>query len=56
MTKIINDVRLNIKLKLFLVKTPIIKIEKIVFVNVDEQGKPKPHGKSLANLTFNTSQ
>ena len=37
-------------------KQSIIKIEKIVFVNVDEQGKPKPHGKSLANRTFNTSQ
>ena len=28
-TIIISEVRLNIKLKLFLIKTPIIKIEKI---------------------------
>jgi len=26
-------------------KTPIIKIDKIVFVTLDEQGRPKAHGK-----------
>ncbi len=31
-------------------KKTIIKIEDIVFVLVDEAGKPKPHGKTLANL------
>ncbi|MGB1205087.1 MAG: acyl-CoA thioesterase [Chitinophagales bacterium] len=36
-------------------KQSIIKIDEIVFVNVDEQGKPKPHEKSLENLTLKTS-
>ena len=31
-------------------KEVIIKIDNIVFVNVDEQGKSKEHGKSLDNL------
>jgi len=31
-------------------KQTIIKIENIVFVNVDKQGKPKPHGKTLDNI------
>ena len=33
-------------------KQPIIKIENIVFVKVDESGKPQPHGKNLQNLQF----
>ena len=33
-------------------KQSIIKIENIVFVNVDEAGRPKAHGKSLENLNF----
>jgi len=28
-------------------KKTIIKVDKIVFVLLDEDGKPKPHGKSL---------
>ncbi len=31
-------------------KDTIIKIENIVFVKVDQNGKPEPHGKSLNNL------
>ena len=31
-------------------KETIIKIDNIVFVMVDENGKPKPHGKTLDNL------
>ena len=30
-------------------KQTIIKIDKIVFVLLDENGKPKPHGKSYEN-------
>ncbi len=33
-------------------KKTIIKIEDIVFVLVDENGKPKPHGKTLDNLNL----
>jgi acyl-CoA thioesterase YciA len=31
-------------------KKSIIKIENIVFVHVDENGIPKPHGKTLDNI------
>lgn len=31
-------------------KQTIIRIEKIVFVKVDENGNPEPHGKKLENL------
>lgn len=31
-------------------KQTIIKIENIVFVNVDKQGKPTPHGKTAENI------
>ncbi len=34
-------------------KQTIIKIENIVFVRVDENGKAKPHGKTLENLKLN---
>ncbi len=30
----------------------IISIENIVFVNVDKNGRPEPHGKTLENLHF----
>jgi len=36
-------------------KKTIIKIEDIVFVLVDEDGKPKPHGKTLDNLKLSKS-
>jgi len=36
-------------------KKTIIKIEDIVFVLVDEDGKPKPHGKNLTNLNLSKS-
>jgi acyl-CoA thioesterase YciA len=31
-------------------REPILKIDKMVFVNVDEEGRPKPHGKTA--ITF----
>ncbi len=31
-------------------KKSIIKIERIVFVNVDDEGRSKPHGKTLASI------
>ncbi|MEM1320480.1 MAG: hotdog domain-containing protein [Bacteroidota bacterium] len=31
-------------------KATIIKIENIVFVNVDQNGKPMPHGKNMDNI------
>lgn len=34
-------------------KNIIIRIDKIVFVNVDENGVPSPHGYDLENLSFN---
>jgi len=30
----------------------IISIEKLVFVKIDEQERPKPHGKTIDNLGF----
>ena len=33
----------------------IIRIDKIVFVNVDENGVPVPHGYDLQSLSFNPS-
>ncbi len=33
-------------------KQSIIQIENIVFVHVDENGLPKPHGKTLDNITL----
>lgn len=32
----------------------IIKIDKIVFVHVDQNGRPKPHYKSMENMNINT--
>lgn len=34
-------------------KQSIIKIENIVFIKVDENGRPEPHGKNLQNLKLN---
>lgn len=34
-------------------KNTIISLEKIVFVNVDENDRPLPHGKTLADMTGN---
>jgi acyl-CoA hydrolase len=34
-------------------KNTIISLEKIVFVNVDENDRPLPHGKTLADMTAN---
>jgi acyl-CoA hydrolase len=36
-------------------KSVIIKIDKIVFVNVDEHGKALPHGYTLQDLRFSQS-
>jgi acyl-CoA hydrolase len=33
-------------------KQVIISIDKIVFINVDANGRPVPHGKTLENLHF----
>ncbi len=33
-------------------KKSIIQIEKIVFVHVDSDGRPKPHGKNLNNINL----
>ena len=33
-------------------KKTIITIDKIVFVRVDENGKPQAHGKTIDNITF----
>lgn len=33
-------------------KASIISIDKIIFVNLDENGKPAPHGKTLAQSTI----
>lgn len=34
-------------------KETIIKIDNIVFVKVDTEGRPSPHGKNLGNLQLN---
>ena len=36
-------------------KQTIITIDEIVFVNVDEKGKAKPHGKTLENIELTKS-
>lgn len=36
-------------------KETIIKIENIVFVLVDEEGNPTPHGKTIKNLSLSKS-
>lgn len=36
-------------------KKTIISIEKIVFVKIDEEEQPLPHGKTLENLLLNNS-
>ena len=33
-------------------KQTIIKIDNIVFVHVDDEGRAKPHGKNMDNLSF----
>ena len=33
-------------------KQSIIKIDTIVFVMVDSEGRPKPHGKTMENIKF----
>jgi len=39
-----------------LTKQSIIKIENIVFVKVDDNGKPSPHNKTLQNLKIVSQQ
>lgn len=41
-----TSVTLRCEVRQKLTRDPILTIEKIVFVNLDEHGKPKPHGKS----------
>ena len=36
-------------------KKTIISIEKLVFVKIDNNGKPMPHSKTIDNLGFNTT-
>ena len=45
-----TSVSFSCEVRTVFTKKVIIKIDTIVFVNVDEQGKPKPHGKTLENL------
>ena len=35
-------------------KQSIIKIDTIVFVMVNSEGRPKPHGKTMENIKFST--
>lgn len=45
-----TSIRFSCEVRNVFNKQTIIKIDNIVFVLVDEDGKPKPHGKTLENL------
>jgi len=45
------SITLRVEVRNMMTKTTIITIEKIVMVNLDEHGKPKPHGKTNIEFT-----
>jgi acyl-CoA hydrolase len=47
-----SSIRFSCQVRNIFTKQVIIKIDEIVFVNVDKDGKVKPHGKTIENLGF----
>jgi len=45
-----TSITLRCEVRNKMTRQPILSIEKLIFVNLDESGKPKPHGKSA--VTF----
>ncbi len=41
-----SSITLRCEVRNKMTRDPILSIEKLIFVNLDEQGKPKPHGKT----------
>lgn len=41
-----SSITLRCKVRNKMTRDPILSIEKLIFVNLDENGKPKPHGKT----------
>ena len=47
-----TSISFSCEVRNIITKQSIIEIDKIVFVNVDENGRPKPHGKTMENIGF----
>jgi len=45
-----TSITLRCEVRNKMTREPILSIEKLIFVNLDESGKPTPHGKT--NVTF----
>lgn len=45
-----TSITLRCEVRNKMTRDPILSIEKLIFVNLDEHGKPKPHGKT--GVTF----
>jgi acyl-CoA hydrolase len=41
-----TSITMRCEIRNMITREPILKIEKLVFVNLDENGAPKPHGKT----------
>jgi acyl-CoA hydrolase len=41
-----SSITMRCEVRNMLTRAPILSIDKLVFVNLDEHGKPKPHGKT----------
>ncbi|MEQ8304269.1 MAG: hotdog domain-containing protein [Cyclobacteriaceae bacterium] len=41
-----SSITLRCEVRNKMTRNPILSIEKLIFVNLDENGKPKPHGKT----------
>lgn len=41
-----SSITLRCEVRNKMTRDPILSIEKLIFVNLDENGKPKPHGKT----------
>jgi acyl-CoA hydrolase len=50
-----TSIRFSCEVRNLLTKQTIIQIDNIVFVNVDLEGSPKPHGKTMENIDFITN-
>lgn len=45
-----TSLTLRCEVRNMMTRKPVLTIEKLVFVNVDEQGKPKAHGKTAISF------
>ncbi len=51
-----TSITLSCSVRNVFTKKVIISIEKLVFVKIDEEEKPVPHGKTIENLGFTISK